>query len=168
MNPCFIIKPAEPIHIPSINVILTHYALNTVITFATTGQTDESFLAKFRCITEENNLPFLVAVTQAGKMEVAVGYTYISPWRPERAAYQHTGELSLFVHPEHQGKGIGSALLRKLLEDVKETRAREVLAVMAVDKTGKGGGLGLRDWYVRLGFREVGKMDRVGWKFGRW
>ena len=99
---------------------------------------------------------------------MVVGYTYLSPFRPSLPAYTHTGELCLFVHHEHHYKGIGSALLEKLLEACGQSRIREVLAVMAVDSETIGAGLGLRDWYVGWGFREVGMMERVGWKMGRW
>jgi L-amino acid N-acyltransferase YncA len=39
---------------------------------------------------------------------------------------------------------------------------------MAVDGQGRNDGLELRDYYVRWGFREVGRMERVGFKFERW
>lgn len=175
------IKPAEPKHIPSITAIQTHYALNTVLTFATNGLTVDDFRARYHNIVSENQLPFLVAVLPAKSPsasetqseaaqdeETVVGYTYIAPFRLSLQAYTHTGELCLFIHPEYLYQGIGSVLLKALLEACKETRIREVLAVMAVDVETRGGGLGLRDWYVGWGFREVGKMERVGRKFERW
>ncbi|MAD84232.1 MAG: hypothetical protein CL912_14810 [Deltaproteobacteria bacterium] len=190
MNTNLLIKRAEPKHIPSIASIQTHYALNTVLTFATAGLTDAEFEARYQNMVSENHLPFLVAVIPRKRRpekfevqrqgtqtpveshdegeEVVVGYTYLSPFRPSLPAYTHTGELSLFVHPEHLYKGIGSALLEKLLEACGQSRIREVLAVMAVDVETIGAGLGLRDWYVGWGFEEVGKMERVGWKMGRW
>ncbi|PVH79467.1 acyl-CoA N-acyltransferase [Cadophora sp. DSE1049] len=181
MNPDIIIRRAELKEIPSITAIQTHYALNTVLTFATSGLTESEFEDRFHNIVSENQLPFLVAVLpttsqiKAGTQseteqtgDVVVGYTYISPFRPSLQAYTHTGELCLFIHPEHLYQGIGSKLLKALLEACKQSRIKEVLAVMAVDVETRGGGLGLRDWYVGWGFREVGKMERVGWKFGRW
>ncbi|KAH9208647.1 hypothetical protein DL95DRAFT_467534 [Leptodontidium sp. 2 PMI_412] len=147
------IKPAEPKHIPSITAIQTHYALNTVLTFATSGLSNSEFQDRFHNIVSENHLPCLVAVLstetqtlEKNQDETVVGYTYISPFRPSLPAYTHTGELCLFIHPEHLYQGIGSLLLKALLEACKETRIREVLAVMAVDVETRGGGLGLRDW----------------------
>jgi len=40
---------------------------------------------------------------------------------------------------------------------------REVLAVTAVSKNNDA-----RSFYVREGFEQVGRMNRVGWKMGRW
>jgi len=76
--------------------------------------------------------------------------------------------MTLFVHHEHRGKGIGTQLMSVLLKAIPRTRIRELLAVMAVDDEGRDAGLGLRDYYVRWGFREVGRMERVGFKFERW
>jgi L-amino acid N-acyltransferase YncA len=97
-----------------------------------------------------------------------IGICYISPYRPERLAYTHAGELSLFIHYEHHGQGIGFALLCTLLAVTRETKIREVLAIKVVDEEGKRGGLALRDYYKRWGFREVGTLEKVGFKFGRW
>ncbi len=55
-----------------------------------------------------------------------------------------------------------------LLEATPRTRVRELLAVMAVDDNGRDAGLALRDYYVQWGFREVGRMEQIGFKFGRW
>jgi L-amino acid N-acyltransferase YncA len=171
MEPEFIIRLAAEHDILGINAILTHYALETVMTFATAGSTNEALREKFRHITQENHLPFFVATTRPtaeSDITQIIGVSYISPWKPERLAYQHTGEMTLFVHHDHQGKGIGSGLMSALLEAIPQTRIREVLAVMAVDGQGRNDGLELRDYYVRWGFREVGRMERVGFKFERW
>ncbi|KAK0100693.1 hypothetical protein ONS95_007145 [Cadophora gregata] len=177
MAPDLIIKPAEPKHLTPITAIQTHYALNTVLTFATIGLTEAEFEARYHNIVSENQLPFLVAILPAKSQtqedpasgeETVVGYTYISPYRPSLQAYTHTGELCLFVYPQYLYQGIGSVLLKALFESCKETRIKELLAVMAVDVETRGGGLGLRDWYVSWGFREIGTMEMVGRKFERW
>jgi phosphinothricin acetyltransferase len=43
-----------------------------------------------------------------------------------------------------------------------------VMAVMSVDETSWKNGLGLRDFYVKHGFEEVGHLKKVGHKFDRW
>jgi L-amino acid N-acyltransferase YncA len=173
MEPEFVIRPAVENDLPGISTILTHYALKTVLTFATAGPTDEALRKKFRNIIQENQFPYFVATTRSSSQtdnntDQVIGITYISPWLPERSAYKHTGEMTLFVNHEHQGKGIGTQLMSALLKAIPRTRIRELLAVMAVDDKGRGAGLGLRDYYVHWGFREVGRMERVGFKFERW
>ncbi|RFU24773.1 hypothetical protein B7463_g11569, partial [Scytalidium lignicola] len=143
-----------------------------VITFTTEPETDERYHTKFHQLTQEYGFPFLVAIprplSEQDTDSDIIGITYVSPWRPQKLAYQHTGEMTILVHPEHKYKGIGSVLLHGLFEAIEQTKLREIIAVMAVDDEGRDGGLGLRDFYVRFGFREMGRMEKVGFKFNRW
>lgn len=59
-----------------------------------------------------------------------------------------------FISPEHQGKGIGSQVLRRLLERSSETNAPASLTVLKNNPA--------RRLYERLGFEVV---DEVGVKF---
>ncbi|KAK5301504.1 hypothetical protein LTR99_006471 [Exophiala xenobiotica] len=97
--------------------------------------------------------------------------------------YGHSVEISLFCHPEHRDKGIGSKMLKDLLSALRTTKhvtkeaghednpvecdVKKVFAVMAVDEDAPGQGLALRDWYRRWGFEEVGRLKGVGYKKGR-
>ena len=47
-------------------------------------------------------------------------------------------------------------------------RITQVLAVMAIDPDGLNAGYGLRDFYVRWGFVQVGHLRKVGYKMGKW
>ncbi|KAF8215181.1 hypothetical protein K438DRAFT_1800837 [Mycena galopus ATCC 62051] len=99
---------------------------------------------------------------------------------PSHKAYCHTVEITVFVHPEHLTQGIGSAMMNDLLFKLKNPDSlegwtlskapviAEVLCIMALDATAKDSGYSLRDWYIRFGFREVGRLERVGFKFGVW
>ena len=179
-EPNFIVRQATQQDVPGINAILTYYALNTVMTFITSEQPDSVIAAKLDNIILENHLPFYVATARPPSLSSAardvernashkvIGICYVSPYRAERLAYDHTGEISLFVHHEYHSQGTGSALLGAVLEEARKTRVKEILAVMAVDETGKGKGLALRDWYQRWRFREVGTLEKVGFKFDRW
>lgn len=116
-----------------------------------------------------------------GKDKV-VGYAYAGQYRAPVGGYSHTAELSIFVAPACIGWGIGSLMIDKLLcvlrepginreythEDDLQPVVTEVMCCMAVDVEGREGGMGLRDWYLRWGFREVGRFEKVGYKLGRW
>lgn len=98
-----------------------------------------------------------------------LGYAYATQYRP-RPAYSGTVELSIYLSPGSTGHGTGKRLLAALIEALKavpqnERRPhgiREVLAVTAVSKDNDA-----RSSYVREGFEQVGRMNRVGWKMGR-
>ncbi|KAF2027069.1 hypothetical protein EK21DRAFT_91837 [Setomelanomma holmii] len=79
-------------------------------------------------------------------------------------------------------KGLGAALLQKVFEILKtpeqfpefistprneDNKVRAILACMSVDETMWEKGLGLRDFYVKHGFKEVGHMKNVGHKLDR-
>jgi phosphinothricin acetyltransferase len=51
--------------------------------------------------------PVYVAETDA----TVVGFVYISPYRPGRAALRQTAEISIFVDKEYRRKGIGKRLI---------------------------------------------------------
>lgn len=171
--------PCSENHIPPIRQILDHYVANTVITFAVSTPSQEELLATYRGVLR-HGLPFIVAVDDAGDV---LGYSYATGFRKERRGYRHTVELTLLCHPQHTRKGIGPLLLRKLIDILKapqdfpeyvaeprseDEKVRAVLAVMAVDETSWDNGLGLRDFYVKQGFEEVGHLRKVGHKFDRW
>lgn len=173
------IRRALPDDIPSINRIHAHYVSNTVITFSTTPNIDAEALDNYNK-TQDLGLPYLVATDSSGSV---LGFTYVGPFRGVRPGYRHTLELSLFLHPEHVRKGIGKMLLTRIVAILEEPsewrewfegtrmlehRPKQLIAVMAIDIEGPGGGLKLGDWYVQMGFEERGGLKGVGWKKERW
>jgi L-amino acid N-acyltransferase YncA len=57
-----------------------------------------------------HRLPHLVA-TSGGEV---VGYAYVVLFR-KRPAYRFTVKHSIYVHHEHQGRGVGRLLLQELI-----------------------------------------------------
>jgi GNAT superfamily N-acetyltransferase len=62
---------------------------------------------------------------------------------------------TVMVHPKHQGKGYGVALLREA-----ETLARTLDGVELLHLTCRGG-LGLERFYEKCGYTEVGRIPRM-------
>ncbi|WP_300591647.1 GNAT family N-acetyltransferase, partial [Microbacterium sp.] len=111
-----------------------------------------AFLAKL-------DLPFLVAQSPTGQI---LGYALVQPWAG-KSAYRYTVENSIYLGQAAAGKGLGRALLEALIEACQQRGIREIVAVIS-DK-GAEASIALHE---RLGFTEVGRMGRVGFKFGRW
>ena len=81
-----------------------------------------------------------------------------------KSAYRYTVENSIYLGPAATGKGLGAALLEALHRRVRRPPGiREIVAVIS-DK-GAEASVALHE---KLGFIEVGRMGRVGFKFGRW
>jgi phosphinothricin acetyltransferase len=196
----YIIRDATPSDLPQIRAINTHYILNTVLTFRKIPPPPATILDKYNDI-KAHRLPYRVAVEANLKhgdgSDLVLGYAYLSPYRGHMLSYAPTVELTLFVHPSHQSKSVGSKLLASILKaaesvlrrvdeistgyDDNETPTtdvaggngldvflRNVLAVMAVDTDGPDEGDALRKWYIKRGFVERGRLDKIGFKKGRW
>ena len=87
---------------------------------------------------------------------------YAGPWK-ERAAYRHTVEDAIYLARGSTGRGIGRALLDALLRACAEAGVQQVVAVVA-----DAGDPASKRLHARCGFREVGRLERVGFKHGRW
>jgi phosphinothricin acetyltransferase len=90
-----------------------------------------------------------------------VGFASLSPYR-NRPAYATTVEDSVYVHRDHQGRGVGKLLLGALVE----TATRHGFHAMI------GRIVGGHDASIALhrsvGFELVGVEREVGRKFGKW
>jgi L-amino acid N-acyltransferase YncA len=89
-----------------------------------------------------------------------IGYTYADPYR-ERAAYQWSAEVSVYVDGRHHRKGVGRALYSVLFDVLRRQGIVNVYAGIALPNHGS---VGLHE---SLGFELVGIYRGVGFKFGR-
>jgi L-amino acid N-acyltransferase YncA len=151
------IRPAQRADAAAIAAIYAHYVATSAATFDESPAGPDEFAAKIAAAGSAG-LPFVVA-EDAG--EVA-GYAYLGAYRP-RPAYRYTVENSVYVAPEARGRGVGRALLERLIDDGSRAGVREVVAVIAV--TGDAASVAL---HRACGFREAGRLTAVGFKFGRW
>lgn len=154
----YVIRPVEDRDVPDIREIYNYYVTNSVVTF------DEKkwSLAQWRdkvSHLRKLDLPFIVAQSPSGQI---LGYALVAPWSG-KSSYRYTVENSIYLGQAATGKGLGRALLEALIEACEEQGIREIVAVIS-DK-GAEGSVALHE---KLGFTEVGRMGRVGFKFGRW
>ena len=113
--------------------------------------------ARFAAI-EAAGLPYLVAEVD-GRIG---GYAYASPYRP-RPAYRYTVEDSVYVARFARRQGVGRALLAAVIERATVRDMRQMVAIV-----GDSAHLASIELHRRAGFRLVGTLENVGWKFGRW
>ena len=90
-----------------------------------------------------------------------VGYAYATEFR-SRAAYAASRETTVYVHADHHGTGVGSALMRHLLDDMRERGAHVAIAGVTLPNEGS---VALHE---RLGFTHVGTFRESGRKFDAW
>lgn len=154
----FSLRDATERDIPYLLDIYNHYVANSTVTFDEEPQTLKEMRAKFRVVAKLG-FPWIVAVSPRGEI---LGYAMVTPWKA-KAAYRFTVENSIYLGPASTGKGLGSALMAELLERAKTAGVKEVVAVIA----DRGAEASIRLHEV-FGFKEIGHMGKVGFKFGRW
>jgi L-amino acid N-acyltransferase YncA len=101
------------------------------------------------------------AVVVAETGDTVVGFASLSPYK-EKAAYSTSVEDSIYVHRDHQGRGVGKVLLSELV-DVATTHGFHAMLARIVG--GHEASIGL---HRAFGFELVGTEREVGRKFGRW
>lgn len=77
-------------------------------------------------------------------------------------AYKYSVEHSVYVHKDHRGRNLGRQVMQALIE---AARQRGVHAMLGGIDASNAGSIALHE---RLGFRHVGTLPQVGFKFGRW
>ena len=149
------IRNAAETDIPAMLAIYAPYVKNTTYTFEYTVPTMEEFMSRFREITAQ--FPWLVWEENGA----VLGYAYGSlPFA--RAAYAWAGEVSIYLAPETQGRGIGR-LLYTALENMMAAQGYRILyAIITEENTGS------LAFHKALGYREAGVFSRCGLKFNRW
>jgi L-amino acid N-acyltransferase YncA len=152
------IRPVQPGDIPDIREIYNYYVTNSVVTFDEKKWTIVQWRDK-AALLEKLSLPFLVAQSPSGQI---LGYALVQPMS-SKSAYRFSVENSIYLGHAAAGKGLGRALLEALIAACQEAGIREIVAVIS-DK-GAEASVALHE---KLGFVEVGRMGRVGFKFNRW
>ena len=77
-------------------------------------------------------------------------------------AFKYTVEHSVYVHKDHRGQGLGMVVMRALID---AARAQGMHAMVGAIDAANAGSIALHE---RLGFKPVGTLPQVGFKFGRW
>jgi L-amino acid N-acyltransferase YncA len=144
--------------LPAVREIYNHYVTNSTVTFDEDPLTLPAWHHKYAYL-HELGMPFIVAESPRGHI---LGYAYVSPWKQKRA-YRFTVENSIYLGTASTGKGLGPALLAELLTQSTAAGLKEILAVIA-----DSGAEASLTMHKRCGFKEIGRMGRVGYKFDRW
>jgi L-amino acid N-acyltransferase YncA len=114
-------------------------------------------LKRRRHTMRKRRLPHLVADCGG----VVVGYAFAVLFR-KRPAYRYTVKHSIYVHPEHLHAGVGRALLPALIDACAAAGYRQMIGYI---EAANAPSLGL---HQSFGFKEVGRLPAVGFKFGHW
>ena len=152
------IRDARLEDMPDVREIYNHYVANSTVTFDEVAQSLRETRSKFQHL-KKLGMPYLVAESPSQQI---LGYAYVYPWK-EKAAYRFTVENSIYLRAASPGKGLGRVLMGELITASKAAGLKEIIAVIA-DKGAEASIKMHRDF----GFKEIGRMGKVGFKFERW
>jgi phosphinothricin acetyltransferase len=151
------IRSAAEADLPFVTEIYTHAVLHGTATFELIPPDLAEMTRRFRTLMD-GGFPCLVASLD-GRV---VGYAYAGPYRP-RPAYRFTVENSVYLDPSIHRRGIGLALMQRLIAECEARGYRQMIAV--IGDSANAGSIGV---HTKTGFTMIGTHPNVGLKFGRW
>jgi phosphinothricin acetyltransferase len=149
------IRPATAADLPLIMDIYHDEVRNGVGTFDTEPLGPEKQRA-WLAVHDSPRYPLVVA-TEGGQ---TAGWGSLKPWS-DRCAYARAAEVSVYVHRDHRGRGVGRALLADLIARAPGGDLAVLLARIARENAVS------LTLFRNAGFKSIGTMRRVGEKFGR-
>jgi phosphinothricin acetyltransferase len=152
-----LVRPAVAADVPAMAAIYNHYVETSPATFDITPVSLENRLAWFRSFGE--NGPFrLVVAERAGQL---AGYAGSGKFR-EKPAYATSVEMTVYVHHDALGLGVGARMYERLFELLAGEPIHRAYAGITLPNPAS---LAL---HQRFGFRDLGTYDEVGHKFGQY
>ena len=151
------IRPVTAADLDAVTAVYAHDVLHGTGTFEIVPPTVAEMSDRVAAVTAAG-LPYLVAMLG----DDLVGFAYAGSYRP-RPAYRFTVEDSIYLRPDATGRGIGTRLLREVVQVCESLGLRQMIAVI-----GDSDNVGSVRTHAKCGFSPVGAFRAVGWKHGRW
>ena len=155
--PALTIRPAGLDDIAAITRIYAHAVRHGTASFEIDPPDQDEMTRRWRALVD-GGYPYLVAQVDA---DVA-GYAYAGAYRA-RPAYRWTVEDSVYIAPDAHRRGLGRALLARLIEESEARGFRQMIAVI-----GDSRNTASIELHRTLGFGMVGNFVSVGFKHRRW
>ena len=145
-------------HLKPAHKIYNYYITNSYSNFEEKKLSFRDFCKNYKKIIDRK-LPYLVAISEEG----VVGIAYLNKFR-EKSGYRFTFENTVYVHEEYLNKGIGTKLLKKLINISKRNKnIKKIIAVIgAIDSAGSV------KIHKKNGFKKVAIFKKIGFKNGKW
>jgi len=144
-------------HAEAILAIFNDAIVNSTALYDYTPRPPEAMVTWFDT-KRKGGFPVLGLEDAEGRLLAFGSYGTFRAW----PAYKYSVEHSVYVHREHRGKGLGPEIMRALIE---AARRNGVHAMIGGIDAANAASIALHE---RLGFKHVGTLPEVGFKFGRW
>ena len=155
LNADVTIRSARSEDAADIQAIYAPFVQETSVSFETVPPSVETMAARISSNLARHG--YFVAQSEAG----ILGFAYASPYRP-RPAYDRTAEVSVYLAPQAQGRGLAQALYRALFAHLAARGFHTAVAIVTLPNPQSA------QLHERCGFAHVGSLQDVGRKFGQW
>jgi len=157
-----IIRRASVDDADEILAVYGYYVEHTAISFEYEVPALDEFRKRIERTLEK--YPYLVAVSDGD----IVGYAYAGPF-VGRAAYNRSAELTIYLKPGENRKGIGRKLYEALEGELSQMKITNLYTCIG-DPITEDEYLtrNSENFHAHLGFLKVGTFHKCGYKFGRW
>lgn len=90
-----------------------------------------------------------------------LGYAYLDVFN-ERAAYDHTADVSIYLNPQETGKGYGKRLMKALEDIAVKDGYYSLISIITETNTSS------MHLHESFGFKKAGFLEKSGYKDGKW
>lgn len=144
-------------HAASILEIFNDAILHSTALYDYEPRTMENMVSWFR-IKTDNNFPVIGVVDDGGQLLGFASYGTFRAW----PAYKYTVEHAVYIHKNYKGKGLGRALLKRLIVLAVENDMHVMVGAIDMNNAGS------MALHKKLGFTHSGTIKQAAYKFGRW
>ncbi len=158
-QPRAFVRPSRDDDVPAMLAIYRHHIAHGVGDLGdyTPDHLDAEDLKRRRKNMRARRLPHLVA-ERGGEV---VGYAYAVPFR-KRPAYRYAVKHSIYVRHDALHEGVGRMLLNALIDACAVADYRQMIGYI------DGANAASLRLHEACGFRQVGRLPSIAYKFGRW
>jgi phosphinothricin acetyltransferase len=149
------VRIATGADLPAINLIYNHYVLHSTCTYQ---EVAEPLALRQTWFQHHGERHPAVVVEAAGQV---LGWGSLSPFH-SRTAFRFTVEDSVYIHPDHQRRGLGRLILTDLIQRARTLGYHTIIAAISAEQTGS-----IR-LHEALGFQKAAHFREVGYKFNQW
>lgn len=149
------VRLASERDIPAMLAVYAPFVERTTVSLELEAPSPREFAERFGRTVEQ--FPWLCCEADGA----LAGYAYAAP-AFERTGYQWTADVSVYIDPQYQRRGIAAALYLCLESFLQLQGYCRLLALITGDNEAS------MRFHETMGYRRLARFERIAWKLGGW